>query len=148
MSTLRRYTGKVASRILGLPPHETDFTVQHGLRVPMRDGVELIADHYAPVTARPAGTLLVRGPYGRRFPFSAVFAQVYAARGYHVVLQSVRGTFGSGGQFTPMVHEMADGPTPWPGCEISRGSPDRSPRWGCHISASPNGRCWPIRHRR
>ncbi|QZH64291.1 CocE/NonD family hydrolase [Mycolicibacterium farcinogenes] len=109
MSTLRRYTGKVASRILGLPPHETDFTVQHGLRVPMRDGVELIADHYAPVTARPAGTLLVRGPYGRRFPFSAVFAQVYAARGYHVVLQSVRGTFGSGGQFTPMVHEMADG---------------------------------------
>ncbi len=75
----------------------------------MRDGVELIADHYAPVTDRPAGTLLVRGPYGRRFPFSPLFAQVYAARGYHVVLQSVRGTFGSGGRFTPMVHEMADG---------------------------------------
>ncbi|MGH8968242.1 MAG: CocE/NonD family hydrolase, partial [Actinomycetes bacterium] len=87
----------------------TDFTVRHGLRVPMRDGVELIADHYSPVTSRPAGTLLVRGPYGRRFPFSPLFAQVYAARGYHVVLQSVRGTFGSGGQFIPMVHEMADG---------------------------------------
>lgn len=109
MSTFRRYAGKAASKILGLPPHQTDFTVQHGLRVPMRDGVELVADHYAPVTDRPAGTLLVRGPYGRRFPFSSVFAQVYAARGYHVVLQSVRGTFGSGGQFTPMVHEMADG---------------------------------------
>ena len=75
----------------------------------MRDGVELIADHYSPVTQDPAGTLLVRGPYGRRFPFSPLFAQVYASRGYHVVLQSVRGTFGSGGQFTPMVHEMADG---------------------------------------
>ncbi|MEV0669699.1 CocE/NonD family hydrolase [Mycobacterium sp. NPDC050441] len=109
MSTLRRYAGKAVSRVLGLPPHTTDFSVQHGLRVPMRDGVELIADHYAPVTDRPAGTLLVRGPYGRRFPFSPLFAQVYAARGYHVVLQSVRGTFGSGGQFTPMVHEMADG---------------------------------------
>lgn len=75
----------------------------------MRDGVELVADHYAPETGTPAGTLLVRGPYGRRFPFSALFAEVYAARGYHVVLQSVRGTFGSGGEFTPMVHELADG---------------------------------------
>ncbi|MGV0813784.1 CocE/NonD family hydrolase [Mycolicibacterium boenickei] len=109
MSTFRRYAGQAASKVLRLPPHETDFTVQHGLRVPMRDGVELVADHYAPVTDNPAGTLLVRGPYGRRFPFSPVFAQVFAARGYHVVLQSVRGTFGSGGQFTPMVHEMSDG---------------------------------------
>ena len=109
MPGIRRYTGKFAAKLLGLPPHSTDFTVHHGLRVPMRDGVELVADHYEPLTARPAGTLLVRGPYGRRFPFSAVFAEVYAARGYHVVLQSVRGTFGSGGEFTPMVHEMDDG---------------------------------------
>ncbi len=109
MSTFHRYAGKAASLVLGLPPHETDYRVHRGLRVPMRDGVELVADHYAPVTDRPAGTLLVRGPYGRRFPFSPLFAQVYAARGYHVVLQSVRGTFGSGGEFTPMVHEMADG---------------------------------------
>lgn len=109
MSRFRRYAGSAISKVVSLPPHTTDFTVHHGLRVPMRDGVELVADHYAPVTDRPAGTLLVRGPYGRRFPFSAVFAQVYAARGYHVVLQSVRGTFGSGGEFTPMVHELADG---------------------------------------
>ncbi|MBU8811868.1 CocE/NonD family hydrolase [Mycolicibacterium goodii] len=109
MPGLRSFTGRAVARLLGLPPHSTDFTVHHGLRVPMRDGVELVADHYAPHTARPAGTLLVRGPYGRRFPFSAIFAEVYAARGYHVVLQSVRGTFGSGGEFTPMVHEMDDG---------------------------------------
>lgn len=109
MSRFRSFTGQTVSRLLGLPPRETGYTVEHGLRVPMRDGVELLADHYAPQTAHPAGTLLVRGPYGRRFPFSALFAEVYAARGYHVVLQSVRGTFGSGGEFTPMVHEMADG---------------------------------------
>lgn len=109
MNRFHRYAGKAAGKVLGLPPHQTDFTVHHGLRVPMRDGVELVADHYAPLTGSPAGTLLVRGPYGRRFPFSPLFAQVYAARGYHVVLQSVRGTFGSGGTFTPMVHEMADG---------------------------------------
>lgn len=52
----------------------------------MRDGVQLVADHYAPATSQPVGTLLVRGPYGRRFPFSLVFARIYAARGYHVVL--------------------------------------------------------------
>jgi putative CocE/NonD family hydrolase len=75
----------------------------------MRDGVRLVADHYAPRTPAPAGTLLVRGPYGRGFPFSLVFAKLYAARGYHVVLQSVRGTFGSGGVFEPMVNEAADG---------------------------------------
>ena len=75
----------------------------------MRDGVELIADHYEPHTSNPAGTILVRGPYGRGWPFSVLFADVYASRGYHVVVQSVRGTFGSGGEFSPMVHEIADG---------------------------------------
>lgn len=75
----------------------------------MRDGVELLADHYRPLTPTPAGTLLVRAPYGRRFPFTIFFGSIYAARGYHVVFQSVRGTFGSGGTFTPMVNEVADG---------------------------------------
>ena len=74
----------------------------------MRDGVDLVADHYAPTDAT-AGTILVRVPYGRAFPFSLIYARLYAARGYHVVLQSVRGTFGSGGDFEPMVHEAADG---------------------------------------
>jgi hypothetical protein len=75
----------------------------------MRDGIHLVADHYAPTGSTTAGTLLVRGPYGRGFPFALVFARLYAARGYHVVLQSVRGTFGSAGVFEPMVNEAADG---------------------------------------
>ncbi len=75
----------------------------------MRDGVDLLADHYVPETSTPAGTLLVRGPYGRGWPFAAMFGSVYAARGYHVLLQSVRGTFGSGGNFDPMVNEIDDG---------------------------------------
>ena len=53
--------------------------------------------------------MLVRGPYGRGFPFGLMFARLYADRGYHVVVQSVRGTFGSTGDFEPMVHEAADG---------------------------------------
>jgi putative CocE/NonD family hydrolase len=105
----KRIASLALSRALKLPPPTTDFAVDRGLPVPMRDGVDLVADHYAPRAATPAGTLLVRCPYGRAFPFSSLFGAVYAARGYHVVIQSVRGTFGSGGEFTPMVHEIADG---------------------------------------
>lgn len=108
-SRIQQVTGRALSTLLKLPPQTTDYRVNRGLRTPMRDGVELIADHYDPHTPTPAGTLLVRGPYGRGWPFSALFAGVYASRGYHVVVQSVRGTFGSGGEFDPMVNEIADG---------------------------------------
>ena len=108
-SQLSRLARHATGRALGLPPPICDFAVRRTVPVPMRDGVELVADHYAPRTAAPAGTLLVRGPYGRGFPFATVFGSVYAARGYHVVFQSVRGTYGSGGQFDPFVNEVDDG---------------------------------------
>jgi putative CocE/NonD family hydrolase len=108
-SAISKYAGRAVSTLLKLPPQTTDYQVRRGLRVPMRDGVELIADHYEPQTPSPAGTLLIRGPYGRGWPFSTWFAHIYAKRGYHVVFQSVRGTFGSGGEFNPMVNEIADG---------------------------------------
>ncbi|MBX7430897.1 CocE/NonD family hydrolase [Mycobacterium sp. Y57] len=108
-SGIAGFTGRALSNLLDLPSPTTDVSVHRGLRVPMRDGVVLIADHYEPRTAAPAGTLLVRGPYGRGWPFAALFGSVYATRGYHVVIQSVRGTFGSGGDFDPMVNEIEDG---------------------------------------
>ncbi|WP_373692345.1 CocE/NonD family hydrolase [[Mycobacterium] kokjensenii] len=112
-STSARTTGPrladvVANRVLRrLPPPTTGYTVRRE-QIPMRDGVLLRADHYQP-TGEVAGTLLVRCPYGRGFPFALVFARMYAARGYRVILQSVRGTFGSGGVFEPMANEAADG---------------------------------------
>jgi putative CocE/NonD family hydrolase len=103
----RRFAGRALARALRLPPQTHTYTVS-SVNIPMRDGVELVADHYEPAGAT-VGTLLVRGPYGRAFPFSLIFAYLHAARGYRVILQSVRGTFGSGGDFEPMVHEVADG---------------------------------------
>ncbi|BBY29401.1 CocE/NonD family hydrolase [Mycolicibacterium sediminis] len=102
-------TARVLARALSIPSPTTGLEVHRGVRVPMRDGVDLIADHYEPLTPSPAGTILVRAPYGRGFPFAAFFGSVYATRGYHVVFQSVRGTYGSGGVFSPMVDEVADG---------------------------------------
>ena len=74
----------------------------------MRDGVELLADHYAPTSETTHGTILLRSPYGRSAAGS-LDARLFAARGYHVVFQSCRGTFGSGGTFEPMVREVDDG---------------------------------------
>ena len=103
----RRLAGRALARTLRLPAPTTSYTLS-SVKIPMRDGVELVADVYEP-TGETVGTLLARGPYGRAFPFSMVFADLHAARGYRVVLQSVRGTFGSGGDFSPMLHEAADG---------------------------------------
>jgi putative CocE/NonD family hydrolase len=108
-SRISRLARRAVAHRLRLPPPSCDYEVDRAVPVPMRDGVHLLADHYRPLTATPAGTLLVRAPYGRRFPFTILFGSVYATRGYHVVFQSVRGTFGSGGEFTPMVNEVDDG---------------------------------------
>jgi putative CocE/NonD family hydrolase len=75
----------------------------------MRDGTVLRADAYLPDRAGPHPAVLLRSPYGRGPQFSVPMGLPYAARGYAVVLQSVRGTFGSGGEFEPVVREEHDG---------------------------------------
>ncbi len=92
-----------------LPPKRNRVVLTRGLQVPMRDGVTLVTDHYMPLASDPRPTLLIRSPYGRGFEYGLLMAQLYAERGYHVLLQSTRGTFGSGGGFFPIVHEAADG---------------------------------------
>ena len=104
-----RLAERALGRVLRLPPATTDYTVDRSTAVPMRDGVTLLADHYAPATDAPAGTILVRAPYGRGLAASILYARVYASRGYHAVVQSTRGTYGSGGDFEPGMREVDDG---------------------------------------
>jgi predicted acyl esterase len=79
-----------------MPAGHEDYTVTQAVRVPMRDGVELLTDVYEPV-AKSSGTLLIRTPYGRTGSVAVITARYYATHGYRVVHQSCRGTFGSGG---------------------------------------------------
>jgi putative CocE/NonD family hydrolase len=102
-----RFIDRAAGRLFGLPRETTDYSAAE-VRVPTRDGVELVADLYRP-TSTPVGTLLVRGPYGRWLLLSLPMARVFAARGYNVLLVSSRGTAGSGGTFDPMRTEADDG---------------------------------------
>jgi putative CocE/NonD family hydrolase len=100
---------KLLTRSWKLPPRRNRVTIDAKIPVPMMDGTQLLADHYIPVTGREAPTVLVRCPYGRGAPFSMLMAQLVAERGYHVLFQSCRGTFGSGGDFEPMRNEITDG---------------------------------------
>lgn len=105
---VRQFADRAVGRALRIGPPTDSYLVRHRVLIPMRDGVELHATHFEPRTDKPLGTVLVRCPYGRSFPLSLLYARLYAARGYHVLFQSVRGTFGSGGEFVPMVNEAAD----------------------------------------
>ena len=94
---------------LGLPKATTsDFEIRRGIRVPMSDGVTLLADLYRPRGAGPMPTVLVRTPYGRRGFVATVSSRLLAERGLQVLLQSCRGTFGSGGTLEPF-RERDDG---------------------------------------
>jgi putative CocE/NonD family hydrolase len=101
--------GKALSRAWSLPPQRNRVAVERDVHVPMSDGTVLLANHYVPVSVASAATVLIRCPYGRSGPFGLLNAQLLAERGYHVLMQSCRGTFGSGGEFEPMRHEIADG---------------------------------------
>jgi hypothetical protein len=92
----------------GLPAPRYAITLERGLRIPMPDGTLQVADAYRPVTSEPCPTLLVRTPYGRGFPYDFMYGALFAEQGFHVVLQSTRGTGGSGGTREPFVNEAAD----------------------------------------
>lgn len=91
-----------------LPGPVCAVAVERGIEVPAADGAALITDHYRPVLDEPCPTLLVRSPYGRGFPWDYVYGALFAEQGFHVLLQSCRGTGGSGGEYEPFVHEGAD----------------------------------------
>ena len=97
-----------AARLLHLPPPTTPrVDVERGIRVPAADGIELLTDLYVPRPLVPRPAVLIRTPYGRGGPWG-LFARAFAERGYHVVIQSCRGTAGSGGDLT-FAAEASDG---------------------------------------
>ena len=83
--------------------------MEHNVRIPMRDGVELSADIYRPDADGVFPAILVRTPYSNSRPGRATHAKFYAERGYVVVLQDTRGRYDSDGQFYPFRHEPNDG---------------------------------------
>jgi putative CocE/NonD family hydrolase len=99
---------RAASRAFGLPsPTTPSVDVERGIRLPAGDGLELLTDLYLPRPLEPRPAILIRTPYGRGGVWG-LFARAFAERGYQVVIQSCRGTFGSGGEIA-FSAEAADG---------------------------------------
>jgi putative CocE/NonD family hydrolase len=75
------------------------------------DGTRLDADVYRPDCNGEFPVLLMRQPYGRRIASTVVYAHPswYAANGYIVVIQDVRGRGTSQGHFRLFADDVADG---------------------------------------
>ena len=124
---------EILARRMGLTaPATLDVLHEPDLQVPMDDGVVLLADRWVAraASSRPQPTVLIRSPYGRRQIVGLLFGRLLAERGLQVVIQSVRGTFGSGGDFAPF-DERPDGlatlrwlrTQPWHGDRIAMMGP-------------------------
>ncbi len=76
-----------------------------------RDGCRLDATVWRPEGPDTYPVLLMRQPYGRAIASTLVFAHPawYAAHGYVVVVQDVRGTGSSEGEFQLFAHDETDG---------------------------------------
>ncbi|WP_166024479.1 CocE/NonD family hydrolase [Streptomyces chilikensis] len=103
----------LSSRLLratwrGLPGRRYRAGRERSLPVAAADGSVLVTDHYFPRSPGDFPTLLVRSPYGRGLPWSPMYGVLFAEQGFHVVLQSCRGTGGSGGRWHLWRNESAD----------------------------------------
>jgi uncharacterized protein len=98
---------RLLARVWKLPAAIHRDIVGEPLRIPMRDGVELLADRYYSRQAPQAPVVLIRSCYGRST--FKLFATFFAERGMQVVIESCRGTFGSQGIFRPFFDEQNDG---------------------------------------
>jgi len=103
------FFSRIIEKVFKLPPADThDIIVKRGLEIPMPDGVVLLADRYYPRGSNKLPTILFRCPYGRGSIYG-LMVRLVAERGFQVLLQSCRGTFGSGGDFNPFRTEKDDG---------------------------------------
>ncbi|HZT82351.1 MAG TPA: CocE/NonD family hydrolase [Gemmataceae bacterium] len=78
-----------------------------GVRIPMRDGVKLVANVFRPDADGRFPVIVVRTPYGKGRDYKA--GRWFARRGYAYVAQDCRGRHDSEGEFRPLRDEARDG---------------------------------------
>lgn len=104
---------------------------KQSLSMQTRSGIRLDADVYYPAGEGPWPVLLMRQPYGREIASTVVYAHPrwYAAHGYIVVIQDVRGRGSSEGSFSLFAHEVEDG---YDSVQWAAALPDSSGRVGMY----------------
>lgn len=85
-----------------------EFRIRFDVRIPLRDGVELSANLYAPENFdEPVPAIVALTPYTAQSNHNT--AAYFAAKGYVFLSVDVRGRGNSGGNFDPMINEGSDG---------------------------------------
>src|ERR1700692_850795 len=89
-------------------PKETEVQIQWGIKIPLRDGIDLNATVYLPLgQSAPAPCIVTLTPY---VADSAHEVGVYiATHGFPFVVVDVRGRGNSEGIFRPFIQEATDG---------------------------------------
>jgi uncharacterized protein len=107
---------------------------EYGVRVPMRDGVQLVADVYRPAESQNGArfpAILTRSPYDTRIQkISIENARALAEHGYAVVLMDVRGRGDSEGEFKPYRNDGRDGYDAIEWCATQAWCDGRVGTWG------------------
>ena len=85
------------------------MTVQKNVMVRMRDGVRLATDIYRPIGSERYPVVLTRTPYGSETKEYLDKAKYYAAKGYVLAVQDVRGKYDSDGDWYGKRNEGEDG---------------------------------------
>ncbi len=129
------------------------ITVNKNAPIEMRDGARLYANIYRPVIDEAFPVILIRLPYGKDEPGSAMAAEgkFWAKKGYICVIQDVRGKYRSQGEWRPFVHEIQDGfdtidqisQQPWCNGQIGMTGKSYSGYtcWAAAVSGHPNLKC-------
>jgi uncharacterized protein len=133
---------------LSQPTMKTKF--EKGVKIKMRDGVELVADIYRPAADGKYPTILERTPYSGEV-ISKLSGEWWARRGYIHIAQDARGRNESGGEWTPFVHERRDGydtidwivKQGWSDGKVGMigGSYDGWVQWAAAVEAHPALKC-------
>ena len=89
------------------PAITRNIAVERDVAIPAPDNARLLTDLYLAGQKSPRPVILLRSPYGRGGVYGTM-ARLFAERGYHAVVQSTRGTFGSEGRID-FDREAADG---------------------------------------
>lgn len=94
-----------------LPQPKYRVFLEQNIMIPVRDNVQLATDIYRPKTKGAYPVILMRTPYSKENPDHnyPLLCTLFASQGYVVLVQDVRGKFGSEGNFYPLRHEAPDG---------------------------------------
>ena len=111
--------------------------------VPMRDGVRLATDVFLPAVSGRWPTVLIRTPYSRHSPAIRTY-RFFLQHGYALVVQDLRGLYGSQGTYGLMSQEGPDGndainwiaAQPWSNGRVAMDDPCRRPASVVRIRSS------------